>query len=213
MRNILLTALFVGAFLFGGCNKNDKKENNPSPEVKEVTLNTSSFKDWKYFSFTTGKEVQVTDAKNDLNWDIAFNRSTIRLNGGTSGMGKGEALKTNSKDFDAVKSAPATGYTKDAEHTVTAGMPPNTRQVQVSFNAVISGNVKSDSEQEPSGFVTYDPAQMGVGGSIYTLNKWVYIIKNADGKFVKIQFIDYLNEKGKGGYPKFKYQLSANDKF
>lgn len=211
MRNILLTALAVGALLVG-CNKNDKKENNQhsKAEVKEISINATAYDTWKYFSFTTGKEVNVTDPKNDLSWDIAFKRYYVRLNGGASGKGKGEVFKTDSKDFDAVKSAPATGYTKDINGTIPLGMKGGTEET--TLNMVISGGLKK--EPEISGFVTYDPAKMQRGETHpYDLTKWVYIVKNAEGKFVKIQFTDFTDAKNKGGHPKFKYQLSSNDKF
>ena len=209
MRRISLMALISGAFIFGACNKD--KDDNPEPpvnqDVKEQVIDASSGQEWKYFSFSTGKELTVEDAENNLQWDIAFNRYYVKLNGGASGKGKAEAVKTSSKDFATVTQAPESGYAKDEAGEMQIGMPPKT--VQASFSKVISGGMKTE-----DGYVSYDPAKMQAGGTNpYTVNKWVYVIKIADGTYAKVQFVDYLNEKNKGGYPKFKYQHSANGKF
>ena len=34
-----------------------------------------------------------------------------------------------------------------------------------------------------------------------------YIIKDVEGNFYKLRFIDFFNEQGERGYPKFEYQL------
>ena len=61
--------------------------------------------------------------------------------------------------------------------------------------------------QEASLYVTY------ISGGKYKNRNEVYLLKTAKGKFVKIQFYDYVNEKLKGGYPSFRYKLSDNENF
>ena len=51
------------------------------------------------------------------------------------------------------------------------------------------------------------------GGSPYEIYKYVYVLKAANGDFVKVQFTDYLNDKNKGGHPKFNYIVSKNGLF
>ncbi len=51
------------------------------------------------------------------------------------------------------------------------------------------------------------------GGNPYEIYKYVYVLKAANGDFVKIQFTDYLNDKNKGGHPKFNYIVSKDSKF
>ena len=38
-------------------------------------------------------------------------------------------------------------------------------------------------------------------------------VKTAKGEYVKLQVVDYLDAKNKGGHPKFKYVLSSDGKF
>ncbi len=46
-----------------------------------------------------------------------------------------------------------------------------------------------------------------IGDVSYTpILKMVYIIKNSDGDFFKLRFVDFYNELGQKGYPTFEYQ-------
>ena len=191
------------------CSRDDNNEVTPNvtDNSKEATVDASASGTWKYFSFEKGKEVTVTDPKNDLTWDIAFQRYYIKTNSGVSGNGNGGVFKTDSKELSALKQAPTTGYTADdKKETVQLGYPPV--DTELSYNSIISGGMKS-----VNGYVAYDPALAAQGKSPYTVNKWVYVVKTAKGEYVKLQVVDYLDAKNKGGHPKFKYVLSSDGKF
>ncbi len=76
--------------------------------VKDLNAN---IKPYIYFSFATGKEVPASESKTDQ-WDIAISKTTILVNGGTSGPGKAGAQMLE-KPFDQVTAAPADGYKTD----------------------------------------------------------------------------------------------------
>ena len=209
MKKVFLSLVF-GALTLASCSRDDNNEVTPNvtDNSKEATVDASA-SGWKYFSFEKGTEVTVTDPENDLTWDIAFQRYYIKTNSGVSGNGNGNGgvFKTDSKELSALKQAPTTGYTADdKKETVQLGYPPvNT---ELSYNSIISGGMKS-----VNGYVAYDPALAAQGKSPYTVNKWVYVVKTAKGKYVKLQVVDYLDAKNKGGHPKFKYVLSSDGKF
>lgn len=207
MKKVFLSLVF-GALTLASCSRDDNNEVTPNvtDNSKEATVDASTSGTWKYFSFEKGAEVTVTDPENDLTWDIAFQRYYIKTNSGVSGNGNGGVFKTDSKDISTVKQAPTSGYTADKKETVQLGYPPvNT---ELSYNSIISGGMKS-----VNGYVAYDPALAAQGKSPYTVNKWVYVVKTAKGEYVKLQVVDYLDAKNKGGHPKFKYVLSSDGKF
>ena len=208
MKKVFLSLVF-GALTLASCSRDDNNEVTPNvtDNSKEATVDASTSGTWKYFSFEKGAEVTVTDPENDLTWDIAFQRYYIKTNSGVSGNGNGGVFKTDSKELSALKQAPTTGYTADdKKETVQLGYPPvNT---ELSYNSIISGGMKS-----VNGYVAYDPALAAQGKSPYTVNKWVYVVKTAKGEYVKLQVVDYLDAKNKGGHPKFKYVLSSDGKF
>lgn len=208
MKKVFLSLVF-GALTLASCSRDDNNEVTPNvtDNSKEATVDASASGIWKYFSFEKGTEVMVTDPKNDLTWDIAFQRYYIKTNSGVSGNGNGGVFKTDSKELSALKQAPTTGYTADdKKETVQLGYPPV--DTELSYNSIISGGMKS-----VNGYVAYDPALAAQGKSPYTVNKWVYVVKTAKGEYVKLQIVDYLDAKNKGGHPKFKYVLSSDGKF
>ena len=207
MKKVFLSLVF-GALTLASCSRDDNNEVTPNvtDNSKEATVDASASGTWKYFSFEKGAEVTVTDPENDLTWDIAFQRFYIKTNSGTSGNGNGGVFKTDSKDISTVKQAPTSGYTADKKGTAQLGYPPV--DTELSYNSIISGGMKS-----VNGYVAYDPALAAQGKSPYTVNKWVYVVKTAKGEYVKLQVVDYLDAKNKGGHPKFKYVLSSDGKF
>lgn len=206
----LAPALMAGMMLFStSCKKDDdNKIEAPMENAREATIDASG-NEWKYFSFSSGKEVSVVSPTTSLDWDIAFNRYYVKLNGGASGDGKAEALKTDKTQWNEVNEAPVTGYSKDEKGTMQLGMPP--KPIEGTFCKIISGGMKDENK---TGYVTYNPKVMqSGGGNPYEIYKYVYVLKAANGDFVKIQFTDYLNDKNKGGHPKFNYIVSKDSKF
>ncbi|WP_229252805.1 HmuY family protein [Dyadobacter helix] len=147
-------------------------------------------KPFAYFSLQSGKEVGAGEAKT-VNWDIAFSRTTIAVNGGTSGPGQGGA-QVLEQPFDKVSEAPAAGYMADgaAGYAIPGG----------------SGN----------SWYNYD---MKVH-AILPIPGRTLLIKMADGKFAKLEIISYYKgapdevPTEESSYFTFRYSIAdANGKF
>jgi len=189
--------LSIGLFIiiaFVACDKEDITE-EPTEEVKTLEFTTSRTTDygddWIYFSFKEGKEVTVAEASHatDLTWDIAFNRYNIRTNSGKSGNGKGGAFDAGKVDFETVVTAPAAGYTVDGDYEISdvgTGFPPPTKVSTA--NTVLCKAIA---------FSGPPPA--------YTPSDHVYIVKTADGKYTKVIFTSFYDDKGNSGFFSFKY--------
>jgi hypothetical protein len=145
---------------------------------------------YHYFSLTTGNEVASTEAKSNR-WDLAFSGTTVLTNGGTSGPGQGGAILIE-KPFDTVTEAPKEGYKTDGGNG----------------NAIASGSGNS--------WYKYD---MSVH-AILPITGRTIIVKTAEGKFAKLEFISYYKgapedvptEESK--YYTFRYVLAdENGKF
>lgn len=145
-KKILIPLLAVSLFTVTSCSRDNddtpsSNNSNNNAQTKEVTLDTTDKTKWKYFSFETGTEVTVTNPKTSLEWDIAFTSYYVKLNGGESGSGQGEAINTNSKDYASVNQAPTTGYTKDIKGTMEIGYPPTSQEG--TYSSIISGGFGS----------------------------------------------------------------------
>ena len=112
-----------------------------------------------YFSLRTG---QVVADSASIDWDLAFQATTIFVNGGTSGPGQGGAMMMEAA-FEEVTEAPATGYAMDSPD----GM------------AVPSGS--------GNGWYNYNPAVQLVS----PIPGRVIVVRTADGRFGKVRILSY----------------------
>lgn len=203
MKQLNLLALISVIFFAFACTP-DEDVKLPG-EVKEYQfLEAKSYTTWTYFSFSTGEIVEVTDFQNDLSWDIAFHRGDIRLNGGASGIGKGEAYNTGvvvkegseAADWSSVAVAPQDGYSKDEIGKVTIAFTgAGTEEEDQPFSQVASTWITIDTSTPPP---------------VYTYHNNIYIVKAADGNYVKLWVYDYKNEKNAAGYVSFRYQYNES---
>ncbi|NMH28511.1 HmuY family protein [Flavobacterium silvaticum] len=115
MKKIILLSLLT-VFIAGCSSDNDSDQRtNVEPVTRQIVVDqTGSLTDpvTRYYSLETGLE--VTDGSG--NWDIAFRRTDIYLNGGTSGSGsvKGQPLASGIT-YANLDEAPENGYFYDGE--------------------------------------------------------------------------------------------------
>ena len=150
-------------------------------EPLTFTIDATNREAWTYFSFASGDTVNVEDAENSEAWDIGFQRTQVKLNGGISGPGMGSVVMLTETTFEAVTEAPVDGYLADTEDTL----------------AIVP--------QSEKGWYIYTgpPAHW-----ILPLENRVFVIKAADGTFAKVRFIGYYKDnenKKDSGFVTFEY--------
>ena len=150
-------------------------------ESLTFTIDATNRETWAYFSFASGDTVKVEDAENSEAWDIGFQRTQVKLNGGISGPGMGSVVMLTETTFEAVTEAPADGYLADTEDTL----------------AIVP--------QSEKGWYIYTgpPAHW-----ILPLEDRVFVIEAADGTFAKVRFIGYYKDnenKKDSGFVTFEY--------
>ena len=150
-------------------------------EAVTFTIDATNREAWAYFSFASGDVVEVEDAANSEAWDIGFQRTQVKLNGGISGPGMGSVVMLTETTFEAVTVAPADGYLADTEDTL----------------AIVP--------QSEKGWYIYTgpPAHW-----ILPLEDRVFVVKAADGTFTKLRFIGYYKDnenKKDSGFITFEY--------
>ena len=179
----LASPLFL--VLLWGCAEEVKDEIEVLP-VFQHTIDASSREAWAYFSFSSGGPVTISDPTTSTEWDIGFQRFKIRVNCGTSGPGKGGVVNMGAADFDSVTTAPTEGYVVDEmlkwEHP---GMPP----IEYSGNPAMKDWYEMKGGMPP----------------LLVSKKEVFVIRTADGKYVKMQILDYYDKEGRSGFITFKY--------
>ena len=164
-----------------GTNTQVPAEEPVGLESLTFTIDATNRDAWVYFSFATGDVVEVEDAENSEAWDIGFQRTQVKLNGGISGPGMGSVVMLTETTFEAVTEAPADGYKADTEDTL----------------AIVP--------QSEKGWYIYTgpPAHW-----ILPLEDRVFVLKAVDGTFAKVRFIGYYKDnenKQDSGFVTFEY--------
>jgi hypothetical protein len=72
-----------------------------------VTVDASSPAEWRFFDFSRGS---VVDSPGPEDWDIAFRRFHMMVNGGHDFGGGGGAIDLGEIPFDSVSTVPQAGY-------------------------------------------------------------------------------------------------------
>ncbi|SKB59012.1 HmuY protein [Dyadobacter psychrophilus] len=157
---MLLTTLILSFAIFS-TQKEHKEPDHMKSEIIVIKDLDANAKPYAYFSLATGKAVSADDAKT-ANWDIAFSKTTIAVNSGSSGPGQAGAQVVE-QPFESITDAPKDGYKSD--HDDTFAIPGG------------SGN----------SWYKYD---MSVH-AIRPIVGRTLLVKTSDGKYAKVQIISY----------------------
>ena len=200
---VLWFMLFICVFIFFGCGSSDENPEAPliesetadvtSNEIEQnndvvrlkahtFTIDATNEAEWSYFSFETGGVVvEVADAINSEAWDIGFQRTKVKLNGGISGPGMGSVVMLTETTFEDVTEAPTDGYKTDTEDTF----------------AIVTGS-------ENGWYIYTGPPTHW----ILPIEDRVFAITAADGTFAKVRFEGYYKDnenKQDSGFVTFEY--------
>jgi len=134
---------------------------------------------WMYFDFSRGSVISITDPKTD-NWDIAFQRHTIRTNGGaTNPAGQTAIAGVETADFAALRHVPATAEFQ-SDILTKKRLHPYNPAIHKWYNYSYTSNILT-------------PKQM------------VYIVRTQDGKYAKMRILSYYCKGNIAGCMTFEY--------
>jgi hypothetical protein len=134
-------------------------------------VDSTSITAWTYADFETGAEVPTTGA-----WDLRFQRFHISTNGGVSGTGGVAIAAVTGMSFEAVTTAPATGYISDSADGNGDGMPDF---------ALDQGD----------GWYDYDSSS-----HVLSPKPIVWIVKTDHGTTLKLEILTYYDDAGTAGW-------------
>lgn len=141
---------------------------------------------YTYFSFEGGVPHVVPNVEpNKDNWDFVFTRYIEFFN--LSGS--------------YVLPYPVNGVKSNRNNVLVA------RDSLTNFNDINASTIGNYTFSSRADAIGYDwKSHAYSGGGTYTVNsKITYIIKDTDGDYYKLRFLDFYNEKAEKGYPKFEF--------
>lgn len=136
------------------------------------TIDASDSEVWRFFDFSRGSRV---DPRGDVEWDLAFRRSEIIVNGGSGFEGRGGAMILSGVPFDALTELPEDGYVA-------------TEAGRDSVNPALE-------EWYDYGFTTH----------LLQPKPLVYGIRTADGRYAKMEILSYYCPGARSGCVTFRY--------
>lgn len=142
-------------------------------------VNATDTASWVYFSLRDNAEVTPAAPEQSPLWDLGFQRSNVKVNGGISGAGE-VTVAVASGSFESVTSPPSGGYLADVENASMDGSP-----------AYVFG--------AGEGWYSYDPASHRL-----TARDTVFVVKTGD-RYFKLQFSGYYDAAGTPGIPQFRW--------
>jgi len=181
-------ALMCGAFFFTACSHDDDPTPSPRPQgtvSTELKMTKSGF---AYFSFATNQMVDATMAETPgtKSWDIAFDM----LNGRTN---NGAVYVTRYTDFDAVKTVKPF-LEGDAKNEWLTDRKMNV----MSLRSMPPVTVEKMCNPAFTEWYT-------MKGMSLSVKPTVYIVRTADGHYVKLQFTNHHGADGTLGNIQFRY--------
>ena len=191
---------FVCAFCFAllGCEAKTIIDpplppDTSSLETKQFTTGDANDK-WVYFSFAKNDTEAIVAPTSSQDWDIAFRRTTIKINGGTSGPGKSGVTMLRGVNFEDIKEVPV--------------------QAQFAIDDTL-GNGFAIPTGSDEGWYKYtgEPNHW-----ILALEDRVFIFRTAAERYAKLKFVSYYSNgqppaqplQTDSGYYTFKFVYQGN---
>ncbi|MDT8369283.1 MAG: HmuY family protein [Longimicrobiales bacterium] len=139
---------------------------------RTFTVDASSPDRWRFFDFSRGT---VVERPGPLEWDVAFRRFQVTVNGGRGFAGRGGVIDLGAVSFDSVRTVPRDGYMESLA-------------AQDSVNEAIER--------------WYDYSWTS---HLLTPRPSVYAVRTADGRYAKLHFVGYYCEGAVAGCLTFRY--------
>ncbi len=160
---------------FGGAKSVAAVNPNLLP-TNAIVIDATNEEQWTYFDFSRGEQVKIHDTSS-LEWDLAFRRGKIITNGGaTNKFGKAGLIDLGEVSFDAVESVPSRNFIPDEATRTQTENPVLLQWYKYNY---ISHKL--------------------------TARKNIYMIRTADGKYSKVQFMSFYCADKQPGCIQMKY--------
>ena len=153
-------------------------------DVVLTLANATDNNDWVYFDFESQSQVYPASPIDSPDWDIAFRRYRVKLNGGYYGAGGVIASAIDGVTLADVTEAPVDNWQSDG--------------------ADLEDDDDFLPEESLSTWYQYD-------SSTHILTPWerVYALRSVEGAFFKLEFAGYYDQAGASGNPSIRWTTVA----
>lgn len=161
--------------------------------ITTIAVDASSEDDWVYLDLTGATQtVPATPATDAAGWEIALQRSDIKLNGGASGIGNIAIHDLLRDDWAARTAVPADAEwhaDSSAEELAFVTYPPRE----------IGGECAFDADGDYGWYYYSGFCDKGNGNHHISPRDVVYIVRGRNGTFHKLRILAYYSDTGTAG--------------
>ncbi|MEM7674850.1 MAG: HmuY family protein [Myxococcota bacterium] len=213
-KTTAITALGIMTLTMAACGNSDsgtRPEDPIEPQSKIATIDegdgiyasqvdASDTDNWVYIRLADRQQVDPgEDPRTSTEWDIAFRRSNIKVNGGFSGIGGVEVSPIYTADFMSVSQAPHRGYSTDWPK---AGVNPEQPDFINSDSTDFIFGRNNGATQ--NGWFNYDPRF-----HVLSPADIIFVVRTSGGQYFKLRLLDYYDQAGTPGFPTFRHSEIA----
>jgi hypothetical protein len=172
-------SLLLSLLLSAGCAKSldpgekDDTGSGSSVSAGEAIVDATSQSDWAYLELESSSMVTPASPEDSTEWDLAFRRYKVALNGGVSGTGGMEAVPMPGVDYNTPLDEPTSGWLTDEPDADADG----------------------DMEYALDSWFDYDSAT-----HIVTPADIIFVLRTVEGGLLKLEFLNYYDEAGTPAY-------------
>ena len=160
-----------------------KYSNLDNTDLRNLVINEDLDLNFQYFSFDNNGVVIIEPKKE--NWDLLFTKYTHLFN-------------QDNGVFPYMVTGVHINY---LNHTKVAIDTIN------NFEFINYDNINNYLFFEKSDIIGYNWKSYSISDQLFTIYPNInYIIKTSEGRYFKLHFIDFYNDLGEKGYPKFEFQ-------
>lgn len=163
-----------------------------------VKLDAADEGDWVYLDLAGGQQTAPTAPRTDASgWDLAWRRTDIQVNGGSSGAGRIEIHAGLRDDWNARSSVPAGAdwHTDAADALAFVTYPPREIGGECAFNA----------DGDYGWYYYAGFCNKGNGNHHISPRDVVYLVRGRNGLIWKLRILAYYGDGGAAAQPTFEY--------
>jgi hypothetical protein len=163
------------AFAPGGQPPREVGDSLVGPRL--YTVDATDQRRWRWFDFSRGA---VVESPGPREWDLAFRRHDVLVNGGEEFAGKGGAIALDSVVFDSLAEVPDSGY------------------------------LPSEAGRDSTNPVFEKWYDYGFTSHLLEPKPRVYAIRTADGRYAKLEIVSYYCPGAVSGCLTFRYAYQGS---
>ncbi len=169
---------FLLALVTAGCARSIAPDGSDSGVASQVAagdaiIDASSETDWTYLDLGNAEIVTPANPDDSTEWDLAFRRYKVKINGGVSGTADMAVVPYFETEYNTPLDPPTEGWVTDEADADADGDPEYALDTWFDYDS-------STHEVTPADVI--------------------YVVRDAQGDLAKLQFLAYYDDAGTPGY-------------